>query len=161
VGGDLRDPVQDREQGKVSFESGVHLGAVEHGLGIFPVGHLLLGERGTEDILGQALASMTVVTLDLDLIVNIETGVFPGQELVDPFPADLLLLEQHLKDPVAEEVLQFLYVYFRKDVEPPVRHEAAVSDEAMEVGMEVDQIPEALDRDDGARYAIRSVQGSA
>ncbi len=47
VGGDLRDPVQDREQGKVSLEGGIYLGAVEHGLGIFPVGHLLLRERGT------------------------------------------------------------------------------------------------------------------
>ena len=51
-GGDLRDPVQDREQGKVSLEGGIHLGAVEHGLGIFPVGHLLVREGGTEDILG-------------------------------------------------------------------------------------------------------------
>ena len=47
---------------------------------------------------------MTVVTLDLDLIVNIEAGVFPGKELVDQFPADLLFPEQHLKDLVAEEV---------------------------------------------------------
>jgi hypothetical protein len=47
VGGDLGDPVQDREQGKVSLEVRVHLGAVEHGLGIFAVGHLLLGEGGT------------------------------------------------------------------------------------------------------------------
>jgi len=68
VGGDLRNPVQDREQGKVSLEVRVHLGAVEHYLGIFPVGHLLLRERGAEDILGQTLPSMTVVTLDLDLI---------------------------------------------------------------------------------------------
>ena len=30
----------------------VHLGAVEDSLGIFPVGHLLLREGGTEDILG-------------------------------------------------------------------------------------------------------------
>ena len=50
---------------------------------------------------------MTVVTLDLDLIVNIEAGVFPGEELVDQFPADLLFPEQHLKDLVAEEVFQF------------------------------------------------------
>ena len=50
---------------------------------------------------------MTVVTLDLDLIVNIEAGVFPGAELVDQFPADLLFREQHLKDIVAEEVFQF------------------------------------------------------
>ncbi len=46
---------------------------------------------------------MTVVTLDLDLIVDIEAGVFPGEELVDQFPADLLFPEQHLKDLVAEE----------------------------------------------------------
>ena len=104
---------------------------------------------------------MTVVTLDLDLIVNIEAGVFPGEELVDQFPADLLFPEQHLKDLVAEEVFQFLYVYFRKDVKPPVSHEATVGDEAMEVGIEVDQITEAMDRDHGARYALRPVQGRA
>ncbi len=102
---------------------------------------------------------MTVVSLDLDLIVDVEAGVFPGEELVDQFPADLLFPEQHLKDLVAEEVFQFLYVYFRRDVKPPVRHEAAVGNEAMEVGMEVDQITEALDRDDGSRYAFRPVQG--
>jgi hypothetical protein len=33
---------------------------------------------------------MTVVALDLDLIVNIEAGVFPGEGLLDQFPADLL-----------------------------------------------------------------------
>jgi len=161
VGGDLRNPVQDREQGKVSLEVRVHLGAIEHGLGIFPVGHLLLRERGTQDILGQALPSMTVVTLDLDLIVNTEAGVSPGEELVDQFSADLIFPEQHLKDLVAEEVFQFPYVYFRKDVKPPVRHKAAVGDEAMEVGVEVDQITEGLDRDDGSGYAFRPVQGRA
>ncbi len=142
-------------------ETRVLLGAVEHGLGIFPVGHLLLRERGSENILGQALPSMTVVTLEHDMIVNIEAGVFPGEELVDQFPADLLFPELHLKDLVVEEVFQFLFVYFRKDVKPAVRHEAAVGDKAMEVGMEVDQIPEGLDGDDGARYAFRPVQGLA
>jgi hypothetical protein len=43
---------------------------VDHHL-FFPVGHLLLGEGGTRNILGQALPSMAVVTLDLDLIVDI------------------------------------------------------------------------------------------
>ena len=62
---------------------------------------------------------------------------------------------------MGEEVFQFLYVYFWKDVKPPVRHEATVGDEAMEVGMEVDQITEGLDRDHGARYAHRPVQGRA
>ena len=53
---------------------------------------------------------MTVLTLDLDLIVNIETGVLPGKQLVDQFPADYLFPELYLKDLVAEEVSQFLYV---------------------------------------------------
>ncbi len=48
VGGDLRDLVQDREQGKVSLEGEVHLGEVEHCLGIFPVSHLLLRERESD-----------------------------------------------------------------------------------------------------------------
>ncbi len=94
---------------------------------------------------------MTVVTLDLNSIVNIEAGVFPGEELVDQFPADLLFPEQHLKDFVAEEVFQFLYVYFRKDVKPSVRHEAAVGDKAMEMGVEVNEITEGLDRDHSPR----------
>ncbi len=71
---------------------------------------------------------MTVVALDLDLIANIEAGVFPGEELLDQFPADLFFPEQHLKDLVAEEVFQFLYLYFPKDMKPPVRHKAAVGD---------------------------------
>ncbi len=65
----------------------------------------MLRERGAEDILGQSLPSMIVVALDLDLIMNIETGVFPGEELADQFPADLLVPEQHLKDLVADKVL--------------------------------------------------------
>ena len=47
---------------------------------------------------------MTVVTSDFDLFVNIEAGVFSGEEPVDQFPADLLFPEQHLKDLVEEEV---------------------------------------------------------
>ncbi len=46
-------------------------------------------------------------------------------------------------------------------MKPPVRHETAVGDEAMEVRMEVDQITEGLDRDDGSGYAFRPVQGRA
>ncbi len=46
----LKDLYDDRT---LVGEAGVrvHLGAVEHCLGIFPVGHLLLREGGTEDIL--------------------------------------------------------------------------------------------------------------
>jgi len=73
VGGDLRDPVQDREQSKVSLKVGVHLRVVEHGLGIFPVGHLLLREGGTEDILSQRLLAALILTSDFHLVVDVES----------------------------------------------------------------------------------------
>ena len=77
----------------------------------FSVGHLLLRERGTENILRQVLPSVTVLTLDLDLIVDVEAGVSPREELLDQCSADLLFFDQHLKALMAEEVFQFLYVY--------------------------------------------------
>ena len=39
---------------------------------------------------------MIVVTLDLDIIVNIEARVFLGDVFVDQSPADLPFPEQHL-----------------------------------------------------------------
>ncbi len=51
---------------------------------------------------------------------------------------------------MGEEVFQFLYAYFWKDVKSPVRHEAAVGDKAMEVRMYVDKIAKGLDREDGS-----------
>jgi hypothetical protein len=42
---------------------------------------------------------MSAVTLDLDLLMNIEIGVFPGEELDEQFLADLLFPEQHLQRP--------------------------------------------------------------
>lgn len=44
--------LKGKKSGKVSLGGGIHLAAVEHDFGIFPVGHFLLRERGMEDILG-------------------------------------------------------------------------------------------------------------
>jgi hypothetical protein len=44
-----------RKKGKVSLEVRIYFGTVEYGLRVFAVGHLLLGEGGTKNILGQAL----------------------------------------------------------------------------------------------------------
>jgi len=48
----VNDGSQDRKNGKVPLKGVIHLGAVKHGLTLFLVGHLLLREGGTEDILG-------------------------------------------------------------------------------------------------------------
>ncbi len=39
-----------------------------------------------------------------------------------------------------EKAFQLLYVYFRQDVKPAVGHKAAVGDQTVHVGVEIDQI---------------------
>ncbi len=58
--------------------------------------HLLLGEGGSKDILGQTLAAVFGPTLDLDLIVDVEAGVFPGEKFFDLFPAEAYVLSLSL-----------------------------------------------------------------
>jgi hypothetical protein len=70
------------------------------------VGHLFLREGGAGDILGQTLPSIVVLTFDLDLIVDIKPGLSLGEELFDQFSVYLFLLDQHLKDLMAEEGFQ-------------------------------------------------------
>ncbi len=44
-----------------------------------------------------------------------------------------------------KELLQLPYVYFRKDVKPPVGQKAAVGDKAVKMRVEVDEVSEGLD----------------
>ncbi len=69
---------------------------LKHGLAFFPVCHLLLGEGGSNNILGQTLATVFGPTLDLDLIVDVEAGVFPGKKFFDLFPAEAYVLSLSL-----------------------------------------------------------------
>jgi len=58
--------------------------------------HLLLSEGGSKNILGQTLAAVFGPTLDLDLIVDVEAGVFPGKKFFDLFPAEAYVLSLSL-----------------------------------------------------------------
>jgi len=69
---------------------------LKHGLAFFPVCHLLLGEGGSKNTLGQTLATVFGPTLDLDLIVDVEAGVFPGKKFFDLFPAEAYVLSLSL-----------------------------------------------------------------
>lgn len=70
---------------------------------------------------------------------------------MDPLLANPFLLEQEFQNLMLKELFQLPYVYLRQHIEPAVRHEAAVSDKAMEMGVEVDEIPEGLDGDHDPR----------
>jgi hypothetical protein len=59
------NPIWDRKDGKVSLQGRIHHRAVEDGLALFLVSHLLLGETGAEDIPGYTLPSMVVLAFNL------------------------------------------------------------------------------------------------
>ena len=52
MGGESRNPIQDRKDGEVFLGAGFHLGAVQDRLAILSVGHLFLREGGAKDVLG-------------------------------------------------------------------------------------------------------------
>ena len=58
-----------------------------------------------------------------------------------------------------KELFQLPYVYLRQHIKPPVRHEAAVGHETVEMGVKVDEIPEGLDGNHDPRHAIFFIQG--
>ena len=60
---------------------------------------------------------------------------------------------------MAEKAFQLLYVYFRQDVKPAVGHKAAVGDQPVQVGVEIDQIAEGLDRDHHPGHGFFSIKG--
>ncbi|MDG0994311.1 MAG: hypothetical protein P8O22_06225 [Akkermansiaceae bacterium] len=68
----------------------VAFGAVDDGLGGGVPGDFLEGERVTEEVLGEAFSACGVVGgYDfLSPVVDVETGVFPGEEVGKSLGAD-------------------------------------------------------------------------
>lgn len=46
-----------------------------------------------------------------------------------------------------KELLELLYIYLRKDIEPSVGRKAAVGDKAMKMRVKIDEIANGLDGD--------------
>jgi hypothetical protein len=57
-----------------------------------------------------------------------------------------------------EEAFKLFYVYFGKDVKPPVGHKAAVADKIMEMRVKVEEISESLDRDHSPWHGFFFIQ---
>ena len=75
----------------------------------------------------------------------------PGEEIVDDCLGDQLLAEQHPQHLGAEEPLDVLGVEPSQGSEGAVWREAAVGDEHVDVGVEVEQLPGRLQEPCGAR----------
>ncbi len=79
--------------------------AVDDGLGAGVPGDFLEGEGMTEEILGEAFAPGAVVGGDgfFAAVVDVEAGVFPGEEVGEFSGADELGVAQGVEEAMAEE----------------------------------------------------------
>ncbi len=82
---------------------------------------------------------MTVVTLDLDLIVILKPEFFQERSLSTNSLLIFFSLSSILKTLWRKRLSSFFT--FRKDVKPPVRQKASISDKAMEMRVKVDGSP--------------------
>jgi len=73
-----RYPIQHGVYLEVSFDDGVHFGAVDNRLALGMIAHLLLGEGGTEDVLGQLLSPRLVLAVNAHLVMNTKARVPPS-----------------------------------------------------------------------------------
>ena len=96
------DEVGDFEDFEVSLGGVVALGAVDDGLGGGVPSDFLEGERMAEEIFGEALAAFGVVGGDgfFAAVVDVETGVFPGEEVGEAAGADVFAVAQGLEEAV-------------------------------------------------------------
>ena len=82
VGGDGRDPIEDRKHLEVAREDTMHLGAVDDRVALCMIAHLLQRDRGPQDMLGQLLPARLVPAVNVHLVMDAKAGVAPAQKLV-------------------------------------------------------------------------------
>jgi hypothetical protein len=88
---DSGDEIGGFEDFEVALGGVVALGAVDDGLGGGVPGDFLEGERMAEEILGEALATFGIMGGDgfFAAVVDVEAGMFPGEEVGEFFRADV------------------------------------------------------------------------
>jgi hypothetical protein len=157
------DEIRGFEDLEVALGGVVAFGAVDDSLGGGVPGDFLEGEGMAEQILGEALATFGVVGGDgfFAAVVDVEAGMFPGEEVGEFFRADVFALAQGLEEVVAEEFDGGGEVFCGHAVEAAVGGEEAVGGEDVEVGVEDQVIAEGVDGGDCTDAAIGEVEAGA
>jgi hypothetical protein len=167
------DEVGSGEDLEVALGGVVALGAVDDGLGRFVPGDLLEGgvfakattpkEGMAEEIFGKALAALMVAGPDPLVIggVDIETGVFPVEEVGEFLRADEPGFAEGVEEAVPEQLDGGGEAFGRHAVEGAVGGEEPVSGEDMQVGMEDEVVSEGVNGGNGSEFALREVETGA
>ena len=157
------DEVGGFEDLKVALGGVVAFGAVDDGFGGGVPGDFLEGERMAEQIFRQTLATGGVVGGDglFAAVVDVEAGVFPGEEIGEFGGADEFGVTESVEKAVAEEFDGGREVFGGHAVEAAVGGEESVGGKDMEVGVEDEVVTEGVEGGDGSDAALREVESGA
>jgi hypothetical protein len=157
------DEVVGFEDFEVTFGVVMAFGAVDDGLGGGVPGDFLEGEGVAEEILGEAFAPDGVVGGDgfFAAVVDIEAGVFPGEEVGEFAGADEFGIAQGVEEAVAEEFDGGREVFGGHAVEAAVGGEESVGGKDVEVRVEDEVVAEGVDSGDGSDAAVGEAEAGA
>ena len=94
-------------------------------------------------------------------VVDVEAGVFPGEEVGEFFRADVFAVAQGVEEAVAEEFDGWGEVFGGHAVEASVGGEESVGGKDVQVGMEDEVVAEGVDGGDGSEFALGERQADA
>jgi hypothetical protein len=116
-----------------------------------------------QDAPATAFAAFGVVGGDgfFAAVVDVEAGMFPGDEVGEFFRTDVFAVAQGLEEAVAEEFDGGGGVFGGHAVETSVRSEESVGGEDVEVGVEDEVVAKGVDGGDGSEFAIGEVEAGA
>ena len=112
-----------------------------------------------EEVFGEAFAALGVVGGNgfFTAVVDVEAGVFPGEEFGESAGADVFAFAQGVEEAVAKEFDGGGEVFGGHAVEAAVGGEKSVGGEDVEVGVEDEVVAESVDGGDGSEFAIREI----
>jgi len=125
---------------------------------VLQVGDLLFREGVSQDVFGQRLLTVPIISGYAIPGMHAESTVMPAHELFDELVVYFALGFQHGQDLGTEDLFQFFEVSFRKTVEGPVWAKQPVGDNGVEVWMKPGIIPESVDHHNHTQYSIIEAQ---
>jgi hypothetical protein len=157
------DEVGGFENLEVALGVVVAFGAIDDGLGGGVPSDFLERERMAEEVFGEAFAALGVVGGNgfFTAVVDVEAGVFPGEEFGESAGADVFAFAQGVEEAVAKEFDGGGEVFGGHAVEAAVGGEKSVGGEDVEVGVEDEVVAESVDGGDGSEFAIREIEAGA
>jgi hypothetical protein len=93
--------------------------------------------------------------------VDVEAGVFPGEEDLDAFGREEFQVGEELEEVGAEEFFEGFEREFGQRVEHSVAGEESVGDEGVDMGMEVEVFAEGVEGEDDGWMGVGQVEGGA